>query len=157
MIKLVSVQEKDRDLLWNILQKYLYEMSGYYGDQMDENGDYSYRYFDEYFSDPRRAAYFIYDDAGLAGFAMLNPYSAVGGEPDHTMAEFTIFPSCRRRHLAKDVVRELFRMYPGKWEIKFNENNPAAKRLWETVTAKYEPEIIHINEEETVLSFDVNT
>ncbi len=31
--------------------------------QMDENGNYHYGYFDEYFTGPRRTAYFIYNDA----------------------------------------------------------------------------------------------
>ena len=30
------VQEKDRELLWNINQKYLYEMTKFYDDLMDE-------------------------------------------------------------------------------------------------------------------------
>ena len=30
MITLQAVQEKDRELLWNINQKYLYEMTNFY-------------------------------------------------------------------------------------------------------------------------------
>ena len=33
MIRLQNVQPKDRDLLWNINQKYLYEMTNYYDDE----------------------------------------------------------------------------------------------------------------------------
>ena len=56
MIRLVTALEKDRDLLWNINQKYLYEMTNYYDDPMDEHGNYHYGHFDEYFSDPKRTA-----------------------------------------------------------------------------------------------------
>jgi len=38
MIRLQVVQEEDRDLLWNINQKYLYEMTMYYPDPMDRTG-----------------------------------------------------------------------------------------------------------------------
>ena len=38
MIRLQKVEAKDRDLPWNINQKYLYEMTNYYDDPMDENG-----------------------------------------------------------------------------------------------------------------------
>ena len=41
MIRLQVVREEDRDLLWNINQKYLYEMTMYYPDPMDANGNYS--------------------------------------------------------------------------------------------------------------------
>lgn len=155
MITLQKVQEKDRELLWNINQKYLYEMTIFYDDPMDENGNYHYGYFDEYFTDPRRTAYFIYNDGALIGFAFLCPYSNIGQGLDYTMAEFTIFPTYRRKHFALDAARKIFEEHPGKWEIKYNEKNTAAKRLWNTVTAPFEPELHHLNDEETLLVFEV--
>ena len=44
MIRLQKVEAKDRDLPWNINQKYLYEMTNYYDDPMDENGGFSMSY-----------------------------------------------------------------------------------------------------------------
>ena len=49
MLRLQIVQIKDRELLWNINQKYLYKMTGFYDDPMDENGNYHYGHFDDYF------------------------------------------------------------------------------------------------------------
>lgn len=46
--------------------------------------------------------------------------------------------------------------HPGKWEIKYNEKNTGGKRLWNTLTKAYQPEIYHLNEEETVLAFEVS-
>ena len=156
MIRLVTALEKDRDLLWNINQKYLYEMTNYYDDPMDEHGNYHYGHFDEYFSDPKRTAYLLYDDDTLIGFAMLNPYSCIGKSPDYTMAEFTVFPAYRRKHLAFDVVNAILNKHPGQWEIKYNENNLAAKHLWSKVSAAYSPEVFRLNGEETVLLFKKN-
>ena len=153
MLRLQAVQKKDRDLLWNINQKYLYEMTSFYDDPMDENGNYHYGHFDEYFSDPLRAAYFIFDEDVLVGFAMICPYSYIDQHPDYTMAEFTIFPAYRRKHFAIDAAEMILDKHPGKWEIKYNEKNEAAKKLWNTVAAPYEPEVHHLNDEETVLSF----
>lgn len=153
MLRLETVQTKDRDMLWNINQKYLYEMTNFYDDPMDENGNYHYGHFDEYFSDPKRVAYFIYNDGDLIGFAMLCPYSNIGQDPDYTMAEFTIFPLYRRKHFALDAAKMILEKHPGKWEIKYNEKNVGAKRLWSVVASFYEPEVHHLNKEETVLAF----
>ena len=68
MIELRKVKTEDRDFLWNINQKYLYEMTNFYDDSMDEDGNYHYGYFDEYFTDPKRTAYFLYHDDTLVGF-----------------------------------------------------------------------------------------
>lgn len=154
MLKLHTVQTKDRNLLWNINQKYLYEMTNFYDDPMDENGNYHYGHFDEYFSDSNRVAYFIYNnDDILVGFAMLCPYSVINRNPDYTMAEFTIFPAFRRKHFALDAAKMIIEKHPGKWEIKYNEKNDGAKKLWNVVAAPYEPDVHHLNEVETVLSF----
>ena len=86
---------------------------------------------------------------------MLCPYLNIGQNPDYTMAEFTIFPSFRRKHFAHDVANMILARHPGEWEIKYNENNSGAKKLWNIVAALFKPEVHHLNEEETVLSFNV--
>ena len=154
MLHLKTVRLEDRDLLYNINQKYLYEMTNFYDDPMDEEGNYHYGYFEAYFTDPKREVYFICDDDVMVGFAMVNPYSNIGEHPDYTMAEFTIFPAYRRKHFAIDAARMILAGHPGKWEIKYNEENAPAKRLWNLVAAPYHPEVHHLNEEETVLSFE---
>ena len=167
MIRLVSVQAKDHDLLYSINQKYLYEMTNYYDDEMDEHGNYGYGHFEEYFTDPKRKAYFICNDEKMVGFAFLCPYSnlteylsehsglaqEVRKDPDYTMAEFTIFPAFRRKHYALDAANLILDQHRGKWEIKYNEKNAKAKNLWTAVTMPYHPEVYHLNEEETVFVF----
>ena len=153
MIRLQPVTDEDRELFWNINQKYLYEMTAYYPDEMDEQGNYHYGHFHAYFVEPERKAIFIFSSEKLIGFAMLNPYSAIGQTPDYTIAEFTIFPSYRRKHCAFDAARLILSSYRGQWEIKYNENNVGAKKLWTAVTASYNPNVYRLNDQETVLEF----
>ena len=152
MLSLLQVKREERELLWNMLQKYLEELTEYYPLDRDENGCYPYRYFDAYFLEPERIAYFILCDGLPAGFAMINRYSCLGHHPDHAMAEFTVLPEFRRRHLASEASRMILEKHPGKWEIKFSEKNTAAKKLWETLAAEYGPAVYHM-EDETVLEF----
>lgn len=156
MIRLVPVQKEEHDLFWNINQKYLYEMTLYYPDPMDEEGNYHYGHFEEYFRDPQRKAFFVFDDEIRVGFAMINPYSVLGHTPDYTLAEFTIFPTYRRQGYAEKAAKLILSRYPGKWEIKYNEKNTAAKSLWTKITAPYNPAVYHLNETETVFEFKTN-
>ena len=155
MIRLQPVTPDQRQLLYNLNQKYLYEMTNFYDDPMDELGNLHYGHFGEYFTDPARTALLIFDDDALAGFAMLHPYSYFGGTVDHVMAEFTIFPAYRKRRLATRAAEAIFERRSGRWEIKFNEKNAAARALWTRVTARYAPTVRHLNDEETVLCFAV--
>ena len=153
-MELAAVTPQDRELLWNINQKYLYEMTNYYDDEMDPLGNLNYGYFDAYFTDPKRKAFFLYDDRkALVGFAMIHPYSYLDGKPDHVLAEFTVFPMYRKRHLAETASEMIFEQFKGRWEIKYNEKNIAAKSLWNKVTKKYGPHMTRLNDTEIVLSF----
>jgi len=107
MIKLVRVLPENRELLWNLHQKYLYEMTKYYDNEMDENGNYHYGYFDAYFIQPERKAYFIYSDDRLAGFARYVISSADDGDK--------VSDGIIRRSMAKLAEQPyvLFRKAPG--------------------------------------------
>lgn len=153
MIKLIKVKNKDKELFWNINQKYLYEMTNYYDDEMDNIGNYHYGHFEEYFIDPKREAFFIYNDNILVGFAMLCPYSYINKSPDYTMAEFTIFPAFRKHHFARDAIKLMLDSHKGNWEIKYNEKNIVAKKMWTNVASNYQYKKYHLNDVETVLEF----
>ncbi len=154
MLQLKNAAPSERELLWNLIQKYMYEMTSIYNDPMDENGNYSYEYLDEYFTDPKRTAYFIFNDGVLIGFALLCPYSCLDLKVDHTMAEFTIFPAFRRNHFAVAAAKMILEKHKGKWEIKYNERNSGAKRLWNALTEPYKPQVFKLDDEETVLVFN---
>ena len=155
-MELTKVTDKDRDRLWSMLQEYLLEMSEFYGDEPDENGIFSYRYFGEYFTDEKRKAFFLSQGEDLVGFVMLHPYSALGGETDHVMSEFTVLPAFRRRHLAESAADEIFRRYKGNWEIKYSKKNSAAAALWNRVTERYHPLRKDLSGNEKLLMFRVN-
>ena len=153
MITLQPVRLDQRQKLWNIFQKFLYEMTNYYDDVMDEDGNYHYGYFDAYFEDPNREALFLYLGDSLVGFAMLNRHSYLGAAPDHVLAEFTIFPMYRRRHWGLEAAQALFTQYPGSWEVKYNLKNAGAKALWTKATQPYVPKAVPYSDSEAVLSF----
>lgn len=164
MVTLLKVQNCQKTLLYNILQKYLYEMTNYNDLNapndpndllMDKNGNYQYEYFDAYFLEETRKALFIYSDGVLAGFALINSYSYLNKKVDYALAEFTIFPMYRKKKVATDAMNKIFSMYNGEWEIKYNEKNIAAKNLYNKVTMQYAVKIFYINNDETVLSFKV--
>jgi predicted acetyltransferase len=72
------------------------------------------------------------------------------------LAEFTIFPMYRKRHLGYQTAELLFQTYPGTWELKYNERNAGAKALWNKVTKPFHPVAHPYSEDETVLAFQTN-
>lgn len=154
MIHLENVADKGR--FWNIHQKYLYEMTQFYGDEMDGEGNYPYRYFDSYFAgDPDRKALYILDDARIVGFALINRHSFAGAEIDYAIAEFTVFPAYRKRGCGSQAVQRIFAQFPGRWEIKYTLKNHKAAQFWRKAAQRFRPEVIDLEEGEQLLLFSV--
>ena len=153
MIRLKLVEQADKTVLWNLLQKYFYEMSACYDLEMDSAGNYAYSYFDAYFEDANRSAYFITDNNALIGFVMINDHSYIHDTIDYAIAEFTIFPKYRRKRYAEEAVRRIFQERRGKWELKFSGHNLPASAFWMKTTAPYRPSVSSFGDTEKVLSF----
>lgn len=156
MIKLKAVEKEEKKLLYNLLQKYLYEMTEFYDIEADAEGNYIYEYFEDYFGDTTRKALFILWDEKVVGFVLVNKHSAIGGDPDYAIAEFTILPKYRKCCIAKRAVQLLFEKYPGSWEVKYHVLNIPAMRLWRSVAAPFDPVLYTGLEDEQVLVFDTS-
>ncbi|MBQ6395032.1 MAG: hypothetical protein IJH87_01615 [Atopobiaceae bacterium] len=144
--------------VFNVLQKYLYELSAYYRDELDADGNIAYPWFDTYFDPeehPERRAILIREGASTVGFILINAYSDLDEPIDHAVAEFTIFPAFRGRGLGKQAAALLFQDNPGTWELTFNNTNETAASFWTSVTRPYRPDPTPINARETILSFEV--
>lgn len=151
-MELAQVRPEDKALLWRLLQQYLHEMNRYYDDPTDSDGSLPYPYFDAYFTDPRRRAFFLRAGETTVGFALIHPYSHNGGA-DYVLAEFTVLPPYRQNRLARTAAHTLFTAFPGRWELKYHHRNRAAKALWQAATAPYAPAAARLNDTETLLSF----
>lgn len=135
-IKLVSVKDEEKDILYRLLQFALYDGSFYIDNQINEKGIFEYKYFDAYFSDKRRDKYFITYNGKLAGFVMINEHNKFN-TTGKTIAEFLIMPEFRRNHIGEQAAILAFEKYPGNWEVQPMENNPIAYSFWKKVITKY--------------------
>lgn len=153
-ISIINVSDDKKDLLWNCLQKYLYEMTAYYNDAMNSDGNYSYKYFDAYFkNEPGREAFFFLNGSEVIGFAMINTHSFDERKVDHCLAEFTIFPVYRGNGTAKAALQLLLNYRPGYWQLKYSTKNVRGMRFWNKSLALYQPVESNIGDSEYLLSF----
>ena len=137
MIKLEVITKEKEKVLYNLMQKYLYEMTLYYDDELDENGNYEYKYFPYYFTEKDRQAYFIYDDSQMIGFALFNTHSFTDEVIDHCLAEFTIFPKYRKQGNAMKAIEALMKERVGSWQLKYSMDNVIGMKFWKKVKEKY--------------------
>ena len=121
-----------RPVLERLWRLYRHDLSEFRGSLPDGDGTFHTRSLVPLFTDdPSRSAYLFYLATNPVGFAFIG---SVTSEP-RLMSEFFIVRGVRRHSIGRAGVDQLFGLYPGKWEIPFQEQNVAAARFWRGVAA----------------------
>lgn len=136
MIRLDKVLLEEKELLFRLLQFALYDGSLYNTNNIGEDGLFPYKWFDNYFTDDDRDAFFIREDDKIVGFVMINQFMKKC-DNGHSVAEFLVLPEYRRNHIGKKVAYLVFEMFPGNWEVEPIEESNEACRFWENVVVNY--------------------
>src|SRR5574344_1171636 len=136
-IKIEKVKIEEKEILFNLLQFALYDGSHYYENTINDKGLFDYKWFNNYFTDDDRDAFFIKSNKEkLVGFIMINKNLKVLNE-GHSIAEFLILPSFRRHHIGKKAAAMILNLYKGNWEIEPLENSNEALHFWNNVVKEY--------------------
>lgn len=135
---LEKVKFEDKNILYQLLQYLLFEISANDDTTMNQKGYFEYPWFDNYFTDRDRTAYFIKDKKTkeLLGFAMINEHLQKF-KRGHSIAEFMILPKYRRQKIGQKVAIEIFEIYKGNWEIHPSNNNSKAFSFWNSTIKEY--------------------
>lgn len=133
---LEKVSSNKKEILYNLLQFALYDGSQYIENELNESGEFKYTWFDNYFTDENREAYFIKNNDIYLGFVMINENLKFNSK-GKSIAEFLIMPQYRRNHIGKKVAIEIFEKYKGYWEVEPIKNSEQAYLFWKKTIEEY--------------------
>jgi predicted acetyltransferase len=141
-VALLEAAAEAKPIFHNLMQLYLHEMSEWSGADPDRHGLYAYPYLDRYWTaegrDEGRVPLLIMADDRLAGFVLKNRWSYRGApETEHTVAEFFVLRKWRRQGVGRRAALELFRRFPGRWEVGEEHHHLAAQAFWRAVIGEY--------------------
>ena len=134
--EIVDVNLKDKEKLYKLLQFALYDGSQYIDNDINDNLVFEYNWFDNYFTDNDRNAYFIKSNNKYLGMVMVNENLKFNNK-GKCIAEFLIMPKYRRHHIGKNVAYDIFEKFKGDWEVQPMENNPIAYSFWKNIINEY--------------------
>lgn len=137
-IILCDVKVEEKEILYRLLQYSLFEESENDMNEMNQEGIYEYKYFDSYFIDDDRHAFFIRekDTDKLLGFAMVNEHLEKF-QDGHSIAEYLVIPKYRRNKIGKRIAFEIFDKFKGNWEVSPSYNSKKAYMFWENTIKEY--------------------
>ncbi|HEX3815587.1 MAG TPA: GNAT family N-acetyltransferase [Mycobacteriales bacterium] len=126
-MEIIPASETEKPVLRRLLELYGYDFSEIDGRDVDEHGEFGYRYLDHYWTDPDRHAFLVRVDSRWAGFVLVR----TGDMPAATdIAEFFILRKYRRSGLGREVARQIFNRFPGKWQTRQVAGNSGATQFW---------------------------
>lgn len=137
-IMLERVTKDKKDILFRLLQYSLFEESLNDKNTIGENALFDYPWFDAYFIEESREAYFIREQETkrLLGFAMINEH-VESISRGHSIAEFLVLPKERRNQIGKKAAYLCLDKHTGSWEISPSFGSDIAYAFWQNVIAEY--------------------
>ncbi|MEJ8546309.1 GNAT family N-acetyltransferase [Brevibacillus borstelensis] len=136
-LKKAALEEKT--VIRNLLELYNHDFSECMDLDVDEQGQYGYPYLDEYWTDQDRFPFLIQADGKWAGFVLVRKITDEHSRTAcyYSIAEFFIMRKFRRSGLGKTIAHQIFRMFPGNWEVFWLAANLPAQQFWRKTISEY--------------------
>jgi predicted acetyltransferase len=122
-------------IITNLIQLYKYDFSEFaevgsrYG-EVGPDGRFTYEGLESFWREEGRFALTVEADGRLAGFILVNRWSALNRVLDHSVAEFFVLRKFRRIGVGSHAARLLFERWPGRWEVAVARYNKPALSFW---------------------------
>ena len=143
-VTVVEAPAAQRPVLDRLLQLYLHDFSefapiGSPHGEVDAEGRFTYPRLESYWQEDGLIPLLIRADDRLAGFVLVNKWSALGLPLDHVVAEFFVLRKYRRARVGTRAALLTFRRLRGRWEVPVAWYNPPAQAFWRSVARELAP------------------
>ena len=130
-VEIFPAVPEQEPILANMLELYAHDFSEFIDLKLGADGRFGYKHLSLYWEEPNRYPFLIMANGHLAGFALVRRGSEISNDADvWDTAEFFIVRGFRRLGLGMKVSQEIWRKFPGKWEVRVIDRNQKAKNFW---------------------------
>ncbi len=142
-VEVIAAPRELEPVLANLFELYAHDFSEFVELRLGPDGRFGYSELRLYWEEPGRRAFVIRAGGELAGFALLMKGSAVSGDPEvWDVAEFFVARGFRRLGVGTRAAREVWRRFPGRWEVRVIDANRKAKEFWRSAIGDFLGETI---------------
>jgi len=136
-IEVVPAASEQVPVLANLLQLYAHDFSEFHDLEIGADGSFVYEHLPLYWSEPGRPPFLVWVDNEL-GFVLVKKGSETSGN-GHVwdMAEFFVLRAYRRRRVGTRIAYEVWKRFPGVWEVRVMQANAAALNFWTRAISEF--------------------
>ena len=137
-LEVIPATADQESILANLLELYAHDFSEFYPIDLGPDGRFGYGNLPLYWSNTNWHPFLVRLDGMLAGFVLVKQGSEVSGDGAiYDMVEFFVVRGYRRQGIGSDVAADIWRRFPGRWEIRVMEANRGALPFWERSIAGF--------------------
>ncbi|HYH79132.1 MAG TPA: GNAT family N-acetyltransferase [Longimicrobium sp.] len=126
-VEVLHAAAEEAPILANLLELYAHDFSEFVDIQLQPGGRFGYSNLSRYWAEEGRFPFLVKVDGNLAGFVLVAKGSRINADPSvWDVAEFFVVRGHRKRGIGAAVAHEIWRRFPGRWEVRVMESNPAA-------------------------------
>jgi predicted acetyltransferase len=130
-VELIPAGPEQEPILSNLLQLYAHDFSEFHKVDIGDDGRFVYRRLPLYWTQPARHPFLIKANGKLAGLVLVTRGSEISrNENVWDMTEFFVLRGYRRRGVGIRVAHQVWRRFPGPWEVRVMQSNASARDFW---------------------------
>jgi predicted acetyltransferase len=143
-LELVSASHEQQSILTNLLELYAHDFSEFHQIPLGDGGRFRCPDLPLYWSEPDWHPILVKIDDKWAGFALVRKGSRVSTDQNvWDMAEFFVLREDRRLGLGSRIAHEVWRKFPGAWQVRVMQANLSAYRFWQKATDAFTGNAVH--------------
>ena len=137
-VEVIEAAGEQEPIMANLLELYIHGFTEIILFKVGEDGRFGYPDLPMYWTEGCRHPLLIRVDDHWGGFVLVRRGSRVSGD-DHVwdMAEFFVMRGYRRLGVGREVAGEIWRRFPGKWEVRVRDFNERALSFWRGAVSEF--------------------
>jgi len=140
-VEVVHATPEQEPIVANLLELYAYDFSEFHPILPGPDGRFGYKGLSRYWSETDRLPFLLKANGRLAGVALVKRERGVlGTETVWDVAEFFVLRMFRHQGVGGAAAHEIWRRYPGQWQVRIMESNYNGYRFWERTIAEFAPD-----------------
>jgi predicted acetyltransferase len=143
-IEVICAGPEQESVLANLLELYAHDFSEFHDLELGADGRFGYSELPLYWNEPGRHPFLVWVEGKLAGLVLVKRGSEVSGDESvWDVAEFFVLRGYRRRGIGTQIAHEVWRRFPGLWEVRVMQSNVSARDFWAHAISILTGEAIH--------------
>lgn len=137
-IEIVPALKEQEPVLANLLELYSYDFSEFIDLKLGADGRFGYKHLSLYWKEPDRYPFLVMINDYPGGFVFVRKGSGISDDKDvWDMAEFFILRGYRGLGIGTKAAHEIWKKFPGKWEVRVMDRNQKAIKFWKRSISEF--------------------